>query len=40
MALYVLLRFMFTVFQPAFLEEVPLIEAIILPFAIVAMFAS
>ena len=40
MAIYVLLRFMFTVFQPEFLEEIRILEAIILPFAILAMFAS
>ena len=40
MAIYVLLRFMFTVFQPEFLEEIRILEAVILPFAILAMFAS
>ena len=40
MAIYVLLRFMFTVFQPEFLVQIRVIEIIILPFAIIAMFAS
>ncbi|MAI58486.1 MAG: cation:proton antiporter [Rhodobacteraceae bacterium] len=40
MAIYVLLRFMFTVFQPEFLEHIGLLEMVILPFAIIAMFAS
>jgi multicomponent Na+:H+ antiporter subunit D len=39
-AIYVLLRFTFSVFQPAFLFEVNTITAIILPFAILAMFAA
>jgi multicomponent Na+:H+ antiporter subunit D len=39
-AIYVLLRFMFSVFQPAFLFEVNTLEFIILPFAVVAMFAA
>jgi multicomponent Na+:H+ antiporter subunit D len=39
-AVYVLLRFMFSVFQPAFLFEVNTLEYIILPFAVVAMFAA
>lgn len=38
-AVYVLLRFIFSVFQPAFLFEVNTLEFIILPFALVAMFA-
>ena len=40
MAVYVLLRFMFTVFQPEFLEHIGILETVILPFAIIAMFAS
>lgn len=39
-AVYVLLRFLFSVFQPAFLFEVNTLEFIILPFAIIAMFAA
>lgn len=39
-AIYVLLRFMFSVFQPAFMFEVNTLEFIILPFAILAMFAA
>jgi len=39
-AIYVLLRFMFSVFQPGFLFEVNTLELIILPFAIIAMFAA
>jgi len=39
-AIYVLLRFMFSVFQPAFLFEVNTLEFIILPFAVMAMFAA
>jgi len=39
-AVYVLLRFMFSIFQPAFLFEVNTLEYIILPFAIIAMFAA
>ncbi|MFT7593395.1 MAG: multicomponent Na+:H+ antiporter subunit D [Paracoccaceae bacterium] len=39
-AIYVLLRFMFSIFQPAFLFEVNTLEFIILPFAVVAMFAA
>lgn len=39
-AVYVLLRFMFSIFQPAFLFEVNTLEFIILPFALVAMFAT
>ena len=40
MAIYVLLRFMFTVFQPAFVDGNMTLEVIILPFAIMAMFAA
>jgi multicomponent Na+:H+ antiporter subunit D len=39
-AIYVLLRFMFSVFQPAFLFELNTLEFIILPFAVLAMFAA
>ncbi len=39
-AIYVLLRFMFSVFQPAFLVEINTLEFIILPFAVLAMFAA
>lgn len=39
-AIYVLLRFMFSVFQPEFISQVPTLEVIILPFALVAMFAA
>ncbi len=39
-AVYVLLRFMFSIFQPAFLFEVNTLEFIILPFAVLAMFAA
>ena len=39
-AIYVLLRFTFSVFQPAFMFEVNTLEFIILPFAILAMFAA
>jgi multicomponent Na+:H+ antiporter subunit D len=39
-AVYVLLRFMFSVFQPAFLFEFYTLDFIILPFAIVAMFLA
>ncbi|MFT4714968.1 MAG: multicomponent Na+:H+ antiporter subunit D [Paracoccaceae bacterium] len=39
-AIYVLLRFMFSVFQPAFLFQVNTLEFIIIPFAVVAMFAA
>jgi multicomponent Na+:H+ antiporter subunit D len=39
-AVYVLLRFMFSIFQPAFLFEVATLEVIILPFALIAMFAA
>ena len=37
-AIYVVLRFMFSIFQPAFLFEVNTLEFIILPFALMAMF--
>ena len=40
MAIYVLLRFMFTVFQPEFLVEIKILEAVIIPFALIAMFAA
>ncbi|MGY9011619.1 MAG: monovalent cation/H+ antiporter subunit D family protein [Rhodobacterales bacterium] len=40
MAVYVLLRFMFTVFQPTFVAEGLTLEFIILPFAVLAMFAA
>ncbi|MEZ5778884.1 MAG: monovalent cation/H+ antiporter subunit D family protein [Paracoccaceae bacterium] len=39
-AIYVLLRFMFSVFQPTFLFEVHTLEIIIVPLAILAMFAA
>jgi multicomponent Na+:H+ antiporter subunit D len=39
-AVLVLLRFLFSIFQPAFLFEVATLEVIILPFAVVAMFAA
>lgn len=39
-ALYVLMRFMFSVFEPGFLFEFNTLEFIILPLAIVAMFAA
>ncbi len=39
-AIYLLMRFMFTVFQPAFLFEVNTLEYVILPFALLAMFAA
>lgn len=39
-AVYVLLRFMFSVFQPGFVFEVYTLELVILPFAILAMFAA
>ncbi len=39
-AIYVILRFTFSVFQPQFLFEVHTLEYIILPFAILAMFAA
>jgi multicomponent Na+:H+ antiporter subunit D len=40
MAIYVLLRFMFTVFQPEFLAEIKILEIVIIPFALIAMFAA
>ncbi|MGE4610844.1 MAG: monovalent cation/H+ antiporter subunit D family protein [Paracoccaceae bacterium] len=39
-AIYVLLRFTFSIFQPNFLFQVNTLEFIILPFAILAMFAA
>ncbi len=39
-AVYVLLRFMFSVFQPGFLFEVNTLEFIILPIALIAMFVA
>jgi len=39
-AVYVMLRFLFSVFQPTFLFELNTLEMIILPFAVVAMFAA
>ena len=39
-AIYVLLRFMFSVFQPGFVAQVPTLEVIILPFALLAMFGA
>jgi len=39
-AVYVLLRFMFSVFQPSFVFESLTLEFIILPFAVIAMFAA
>lgn len=39
-AIYVLLRFTFSIFQPSFMFEVNTLEFIILPFAILAMFAA
>ena len=39
-AIYVLLRFMFSVFQPGFVFETYTLEFVILPFAILAMFAA
>ncbi|MBK0326558.1 monovalent cation/H+ antiporter subunit D family protein [Rhodobacteraceae bacterium F11138] len=39
-AVYVLLRFIFSVFQPNFLFEFNTLEYIILPFALIAMFAA
>ena len=40
MAIYVLLRFMFTVYQPEFLKAHWILETLIIPFAIIAMFAA
>jgi len=39
-AIYVLLRFIFTVFQPGFAFEINTLVVIIIPFAILAMFAA
>ena len=39
-AIYVLLRFVFSVFQPAFLAETSTLEIIFYPFALLAMFAA
>ncbi len=39
-AVYALLRFIFSVFQPSFVFELSTLEFIILPFAVVAMFAA
>lgn len=39
-ALYVMLRFTFSVFQPGFMFEVYTFEFIVLPFAVLAMFAA
>ena len=39
-AIYVMLRFLFSVFQPGFLAEVPTLDLILYPFAILAMFAA
>lgn len=39
-AVYVLLRFMFTVFQPEFLFDVRALDLIMIPFAVLAMFAA
>ncbi|MFT4782414.1 MAG: multicomponent Na+:H+ antiporter subunit D [Paracoccaceae bacterium] len=39
-AIYVMLRFMFSVFQPTFLFEINTLEFIILPLAIIAMFVA
>ena len=39
-AIYVLLRFTFSVFQPGFVAQVSTLEAIILPFALLAMFGA
>ncbi|MGO4916917.1 monovalent cation/H+ antiporter subunit D family protein [Pseudogemmobacter sp. W21_MBD1_M6] len=39
-AIYVLLRFMFSIFQPTFLFAQNTLEFIILPFAVLAMFAA
>jgi len=40
MAIYVLLRFMFTVYQPEFLTTHWILEVVMLPFAVIAMFAA
>jgi multicomponent Na+:H+ antiporter subunit D len=39
-AIYVLLRFMFSIFQPSFLFEIKVLEFIIIPLALLAMFAA
>ncbi len=39
-AVYVMLRFMFSIFQPDFLFKLSTLEFIILPFAVIAMFAA
>lgn len=39
-AVYVLMRFMFSVFQPGFAFEINTLELIIIPFAVLAMFAA
>ena len=39
-AIYVMLRFLFSVFQPGFLAEVPTLDLLLYPFAILAMFAA
>jgi len=39
-AVYVLMRFLFSVFQPSFLFQVNTLEFMIIPFAILAMFAA
>lgn len=39
-AIYVLLRFMFSVFQPAFVFDTNILYWIIIPFALLAMFAA
>ncbi|MDQ2092168.1 monovalent cation/H+ antiporter subunit D family protein [Marimonas arenosa] len=39
-AIYVLMRFMFSVFQPLYLVEVKTLEFIIIPLALLAMFAA
>lgn len=39
-AVYVMLRFAFSVFQPAFVFEVNTLEFILIPFALLAMFAA
>ncbi len=39
-AIYVLLRFMFSVFSPVFTEASGALELILLPFAVIAMFAA
>jgi len=39
-AIYVLLRFMFTVFQPDFLFQVKAVQYLLIPLAVLAMFAA